>query len=319
MTASTDVILYGLNIRSEVPVPGRAAPAGTPPDLEIFYGPAVPPQEAPPEGHVLAHHKLAPDKWYTFARLPDGSFLLRIANVCDFLVDAELRQAQVRAVSGGLSRLVPVFAAGALPSFVLIMKGQPILHASAVDIGGKVLAFMGSSGMGKSTMATLCCAVGGRLVTDDVLRLTTGPGPRCYLGPQELRLRALADEITADFSEKPAVAATGDGRSAVRALVSPDELLPLAAIVVPQPNRQVAAPVVNRLRAADGLISLLQFPRIVGWEDRPTQAEQFQLLATINEAVPIFTARIPWGPPFPGGVALALMEALGLDAPLLTA
>jgi len=308
-----------LTIRTEVPLPGRPAAQGTPADLNIFYGPPIPPQEGAPEGHVLAHHELSPGKWYTFVRLLDGGFVLRVANVCDFMVDAELRQAEVRLVAGGASDLVPVFAAGALPACLLLMKGEPVLHASAVDVGGQVVAFIGRSGMGKSTVATLCCAAGGRLVTDDVLRLTPGAGPRCYLGALELRLRAQADEVTAAFAHRPAMSGTGDGRSAVRAAASAEELLPLAAIVVPLPDREVKAPVVNRLKGPDGLLALLHFPRIVGWEDGPTLAQEFGLLAAVVASVPVFTARVPWGPPFGAGVARALMGALDIEAPLLSA
>ena len=62
---------------------------------------------------------------------------------------------------------------GTLLAFVLTMRGEAVLHASAVQVGDAALAFVGASGMGKSTMATLLCADGARLVTDDVLRLDT--------------------------------------------------------------------------------------------------------------------------------------------------
>ena len=318
MNTPFDVTLYGLTIRTEVPLPGRPAAQGTPADLNIFYGPPIPSQEGAPEGHVLAYHELSAGKWYAFVRLVDGGFVLRVANVCDFMVDAELRQAEVRPVAGGAADLVPVFAAGALPSCLLLMKGEPVLHASAVDVGGQVVAFVGRSGMGKSTVATLCCAAGGRLVTDDVLRLTPGARPCCYLGASELRLRQ-AHEVTAAFTHRPDMSGTGDGRSAVRAAASAEELLPLAAIVVPLPDREVKAPAVDRLKGPDGLLALLHFPRIVGWEDGPTQAQQFGLLADVAGSVPVFTARVPWGPPFAAGVARALMGALNIDAALLSA
>lgn len=314
---TSDVVLYGLHIRSDVPVPGRPAAPGAPVDLEVSFGPTVPVQAGAPDGEVLAYHKLEKDKWYSFARSPGGGFTLRIFNVCDFVVSADLRRADVRAVEGGWRELVPVFTAGALPAFVLLMKGEPIMHASAVDVGGRVVAFLGRSGMGKSTVAALFCSAGAGLVTDDVLRVTRESKPRCYLGAHELRLRGRAVELTADFAVAPSVAPTADGRAGVRAEPSVDELAPLAAIIVPLPDRQRSEPLAERLSAAEGLRMLLRFPRLLGWRHIESQARQFQVLAGVSDAVPVFTVRIPWGPPFPPGLAGDLLGCVGVEGPSL--
>lgn len=311
---STDVVLYGLTIRSEVPLPGRRVPAVGRPDLEVVIGPDIPAPAGAPPGVVLAHFQLNPSQWYTFSRPEDGTFLLRFAGTCDFVLDPALRRAEVRQVEGAAPDMVSVFATGSLPSFVLVMKGQPVLHASAVDFGGRVLAFVGRSGMGKSTMATLSCAAGGRLVTDDVLRLTPGPGPRCYLGPEEIRLRSWATELTTGFAEAPPQRVTGDGRSAVQPPMGNDDLLPLAAIVVPLPDRAITASVVERQDPVQSLLTLMSFPRLLGWREPVAQAQQFQLMSEVSACVPVYRARIPWGPPFPPGVVNDILEATGFAA-----
>jgi hypothetical protein len=311
-----DILLYGLRIRSEVPLPGRPAEPGNgaPLDLEISLGPEAEPEGGPPPGTVLAHHELSPTQWYTFTQLVDGSFLLRFADICDFSVDATLRCVEVRVAKGGSPEWVAVFAGGALLSFILVMKGEPLLHASAVDVGGAALAFVGRSGMGKSTMATLSCAAGGHLITDDVLRLTTGVPPRCYLGPDEIRLRAWATELTSAFSEPLGQRRTGDGRDAVQVPLGAPELLPLAAVVVPLPDRAATEVVLKRLDPMNSLVALLSFPRILGWVEPLTQAQQFKLLSDISGRVPVYQARIPWGPPFPDGVVRDLLEGTGAAA-----
>jgi hypothetical protein len=313
-----DTILYGLRIRSEIRLPGRPVLAGaeTPADVEITVcREAQHEGDRPPPGTLLAHYELSPAQWYTFTRLPDGSFLLRFADICDFSVDASLRRVQVRVAEGGSSLdRVAVFSAGALLSFILVMSGEPLLHASAVDVGGAGLAFVGRSGMGKSTMATLCCAAGGHLITDDVLRLTTGQPPRCYLGPDEIRLRARATELTSAFSEPPAQRRTGDGRDAVQVTLGAAELLPLAAIVVPLPDRSVTEVALKRLDGMQSLLALLSFPRIMGWVEPVAHAQQFKLLSDVVGQVPVYQARIPWGPPFPDGVVQGIFEGTGTGA-----
>lgn len=60
----------------------------------------------------------------------------------------------------------------------------------AEEVGGRAVAFIGSSGIGKTTLKALCCAAGARLVTDDVLRVEPRDGEGwCFHGTCTLRLR----------------------------------------------------------------------------------------------------------------------------------
>lgn len=68
--------------------------------------------------------------------------------------------------------------------------GDLCFHASAVAIGGEGIAFLGSKGLGKSTLAWAMVRAGARLITDDTLRVQLDPGPLAHPGVHELRLRA---------------------------------------------------------------------------------------------------------------------------------
>jgi hypothetical protein len=59
-----------------------------------------------------------------------------------------------------LAQVLPLTAA---------LQGLEVLHASAVAVDGRVLAFTGASGAGKTSTAIHAVRRGGRLVTDDVL------------------------------------------------------------------------------------------------------------------------------------------------------
>lgn len=68
----------------------------------------------------------------------------------------------------------------ALPH-LLVLRGQPVLHAAAARRGGHVLAISGASGAGKSTLAALLA--GGATVSDDLVLLRFGSGaPAAILG-----------------------------------------------------------------------------------------------------------------------------------------
>ena len=248
--------------------------------------------DVPPPGRVLAHYELA-HPVVSFVARPTGEFVLRFAGVGDFVVDGDLSKVVVHAEPGTDPALVSVFATGAVPSFVLLVKGEPLLHASAVAFGDRAVAFVGPSGTGKSTVATLCCAAGGRLITDDVLRLSPGTSPRCYLGAAEVRLRTASEEPAGAFPGPPVGAphrrwpgrpsATAGGRRTA----SPGRHSRSRA------DRQASVPAVQRLSAVDALVGLISFPRLMGWRDPVTQAQQFQLMGDVAANVPVFTANIP--------------------------
>jgi hypothetical protein len=312
-------MIYGLRVRSEVEIHhGRHATAEGAADLEIVIGSGMRRAAERPDGTLLAGDALSENEWYSFVRQPSGSYVLRYASICDFLVEPDLNHVVVHIVDGADPEMVSVFAAGALPAFVLILRGAPVLHASAVDVGGEVLAFVGQSGMGKSTMAALTCAAGGQIVTDDVLRLEMDGHPRCYLGAAELRLRRDPAGLTDRFAHRPESRRTADGREAMKLTQTPSELLPLGAIVIPFPDRAATELSVCRLDPLRAVLGLASFPRFVGWEDPTTQAEQFQHLGEVCDRVPVFTAHLPWGPPFPTNLSGSLLGAVGVGQSLLS-
>jgi hypothetical protein len=85
-----------------------------------------------------------------------------------------------------LAQVLPLAAA---------LRGLEILHASAVEIAGYAVAFLGGSGVGKTTLAARIVARGAALVTDDVLAVDVANGAvRVHRGgavaridPRELR------------------------------------------------------------------------------------------------------------------------------------
>jgi len=90
-------------------------------------------------------------------------------------------------------------------------------------------------------------------------------------------------------------------------VASDEDLAPLAGIVVPFPSRQAQAVKAVRLGPRDALLLLVRFPRILGWKDSATLRLQFNQLADLVATVPVFTANVPWGPPFEDQVAVDLL------------
>ena len=185
-----------------------------------------------------------------------------------------------------------------------------MLHASAVDVGGVALAFAAPSGGGKSTMATLLCADGATVVTDDVLRVEDDHTVR--LGATGLRLRKGADTLAGLFAPDgaPGSRRSADDRQVLTPQAATTADLPLAAVVVPYPARRLRHVRVERRDAKDGLFDLLSFPRLLGWEAPEVLAGQLTRLGRLVGAVPVYRARVPWGPPFAPTLAAELRAGI---------
>jgi hypothetical protein len=81
-----------------------------------------------------------------------------------------------------------LFFAQTLP-LAAALQGLEVFHASAVAVHGRVAAFVGSSGAGKTAVAAHMVALGAPFVTDDVLAIEEGP--TCVLahpGPARLSI-----------------------------------------------------------------------------------------------------------------------------------
>ncbi|MPZ79821.1 MAG: hypothetical protein GEV28_05240 [Actinophytocola sp.] len=299
---------YGLVVASDIALP---LPAGSgQPDLVLRRGPDRPVPAARPAGERLAE-VCRPDRtvFYSLARSADG-VVLRYPGLCDFAGDSRFADITVHLDPDGDAGLLPVMISGTLLAVHLMLRHELVLHASAVQVDGRALAFVGSSGMGKSTLAAALCDLGCGLVSDDLLRVDVAPGGMiAYPGGTENRLRPSARDL-ADAAPPSAVRETADGRLALRPRTWTDEPLPLLACVVPRPSREVESVVARRLGLSEALVRLSRYPRVLGWTDRESMSKAFQSLGDLVERVPVYEATIPWGPPFADDVLPGLLSAV---------
>lgn len=299
--------LHGLLVRSDVPIDAAEAPAGAP-DLHIRWGARRPIPDAEPAGDLVAVMEQPARSWLTMRG--DGGYTVRLSDLCDFEIDAELRTVTAR-LRPGVDEGLAAILIGSVLSSVLALRGHTVLHASAVEADAGVIAFVGSSGTGKSTVAALCCAAGARLVSDDVLRVERGGDSGwCFRGSRELRLRAQATGL-AEALGGVGRRSTIDNRLALAPALAGPGRLPLAAIVAPVPDRRGGELELQRLRGGQALVELLRHPRSVGWVGTDVVQRDFETLASLAEVVPVLRARLPWGPPFAPEWGRRLLADLG--------
>jgi hypothetical protein len=300
--------LHGLRIRSDVALAGFPMPDGDS-DVDVRWGPSAPVPPEAPAGRVLAARTIGDRYWYVAAEVA-GEITLRVPGVCDFLVDRDATSVECRPDPATEPGFVGVLVAGLVTAMLLALRGDVVLHASAVEVDGAAIALAGASGAGKSTLAAVLCAAGATLVTDDLLRVGRGPDGSvlCIGGAPQLRLRPHGAWAVERFATPQRVSSTADRRLALEPANSIGDARPLAVIALIRPSRSASDVHIDQLGRRPALVRLAENMRIVGWKDPTTLQRQFQALAWLVRSVPVVEAVVPWGPPLPDGVAPALLD-----------
>jgi hypothetical protein len=165
--------VFGLKIASEIELPELfPGTSDDPPEVTIVAGSVEWRQEAEPGLHA------------------DGADLVLIVpEVARFRISGGA-SIIVEADAGVPERNVRLFLLGSAFGALLHQRGVLPLHANAVEIEGKAVAFMGESGAGKSTLAAWFHDAGYRVLADDVcvVRFDQHGRPRSTPGLPRLRL-----------------------------------------------------------------------------------------------------------------------------------
>ena len=171
------------------------------------------------------------------------------------------------------------------------LQGRDLFHASAVVLDGAAIAFTGSSGAGKSSIAAHLVARGAALVTDDVLALDSA-GETVIVHPG-------AGLAGIDARELSAMSAAGRARLGAQlgvadkpylAVTVVDEPLPLRALYFITPGHGVETTIetgseMTPRLLGSGFIAYLRLPGHL--------LEHLDVCARIARTVPTFEVSIP--------------------------
>lgn len=172
MSESKDYRLFGLQIRSEIELPELLSVRNTDkPDVKVRRG-AIDAAEAAASLEFDGH-----------------GMLLTIPNVARFRIEGG-SEILVDAAADVPARNLRLFLLGSAFGALLHQRGMLPLHANAIEIEGRAVAFMGESGSGKSTLAAWFHDRGYKVLTDDVcvVGFDNAAMPHAYPGLPRLRL-----------------------------------------------------------------------------------------------------------------------------------
>ena len=284
-----------LTITSNIALPELPPGNGPEPQSSFHLASA---QEPRPDASDWFHRWTFPNgaDWLAFARHPSG-YLLRFPDLGDFLVSAD--GTSVRCYPHAATPIETIrhlFLDQVFP-LVLSRQGRLVIHASAVLTPSGAVAFIGSTGQGKSTLALSFATQGFPFLADDCLVLDEDHGQLIAV-PSYPGLRLWPETVSEIFERAPALAEVAHYTSKKR--LSPSGELPFSR----QPARlkgvyflagsfdgdanPSAAPVeIQPLAAKEALLGLVRYAYLMDITDRETLREKFDRIGRLV-ATPLF-------------------------------
>lgn len=256
------------------------------------------------------------DAWLSLGK-SEGDYLLRFPDLGDFLVS----------VDGNSIRCFPepdipldtirhLLIDQVIP-LLLSQLGRHVLHAGAVVLAEGAVAFLGKTGLGKSTLTASFCDRGFRLLTDDCLAIRK-QGAQLIAIPSYRGVRLWPEIISAVFQTEPMLAPVAHYTEKKRVIPTNGHLefcadpAPLRRIYVLAPPDELGGTReirISPLTKRGALMELVKQTYRLDINDRTKLRKEF-LWLTEAAALPLFYSLA-----FPRDVALlpAVQEAILAD------
>ncbi|MGH9587136.1 MAG: hypothetical protein ACRD3F_09315 [Acidobacteriaceae bacterium] len=259
-----------------------------------------------PQGAPLMEDRFE-DGAVWFASWKAGAdYIIRFPEGCSFYIQPSRMRIDCAPVAGvdGAS-IAHLILDHAIPRLLSLTPGFVVFHASAVLVGDRVLAVLGQSGQGKSTLAASFAAEGYPLLTDDclVVRWDEGAGQwlaqpsyqSVRLWPDSVRALGIQDSELREFAGYSSKKRTGrevDFRFA-------SEGAPLAGcFVLPQATEpdeihpaHVGPSQIEPLSVNDAFVALVGAVFRIDPEDAGVNRREFEVLTSLTDSVRFWTLR----------------------------
>jgi hypothetical protein len=232
-----------------------------------------------------------------FYRTP-GGLKIHFPNFADFDISSDNSLINCSLYPGTSNATIEHLYVNQILPLFLSQLGKYVFHGSAIETAEGALAFLGRSGLGKSTLAASFAARGQRFLTDDALVLEpTDDGYLVQPGHPSLRLwddthmTTLKSEVsTARPVDYPPKTRIGPGPS----LPHCDRERPLQSAYFLGP-REVASERIcfERLTPAEALIDWTRNSFLLDIEDRALVGAHFDKIAVLANSVPCFRFYYP--------------------------
>ena len=291
---------FGLSIETDRPVPGLAeSKTGQSPDLRVdTIGPRPGLRESGwRELYVSPTAGLGGSPLVRISSSSGDEFVrFQYDDGADFLIDGG--GSKVWATWPGALTMddIAPYLSGPILGFVLRLRGRTSLHASAVIVHGRAVAFVGPAGAGKSTTAAAFARRGHAVLTEDIVTLSeSDEGFGVLSGYPWIRLWPAS--VEALFGSKQALPrispADPEWDKCFLDLAGGDfsfasEAVPLGAIYILAKRTAAAeAPRIEQRSAVTRLFCLIEQTYSSYVPDKRVEARGFEMLGRVARSVPV--------------------------------
>lgn len=228
--------------------------------------------------------------WTEFYRVGAG-YLLRFPGLADFEVSADGATVAAHPVEGVDADTIEHLYLNQVVPLALSRQDRPAFHASVVAVPGGCVAFLGRSGMGKSTLAASFSLGDAPFLTDDALIVSESGGVIVAApGPASIRLWNDSVEalIEADSARSSRVSYSSKARLlAGQALTHGDSPLPLLSAYLLEPV-EPARVTFRPLEGVSRHMAWVENSFLLDTEDRGLVARHFEWTHHVASLVPTF-------------------------------
>ncbi len=309
-----------LLVESTVRLP-ELTPAEGSPDCRFQVLPAG--EGFPGDVHWF-HQWRSPDQEETWLKVADRGpdYQLRFLDQADFLISRDGKHISCRPLPGTPESTIRHLFLDQIVPLVLSRRESLVLHASAVLTPEGVIAFVGKSGQGKSTLAACFGQNGFRLISDDYLLLRkmdlAQPGGDWVAIPSYPGVRLWPETSDGVFSVAPETAEIAHYTDKRR--VSDPSLVPFAEgpsalrclyFLNDEPDACPPEPAILPLRPRDAFIKLVSSAFNLDIRDKTQLERQFEAIGEITSRLPCF--QLEYARDF---AALPAVRRLIVDQPL---
>jgi hypothetical protein len=290
--------VFGLRLRSNLPLPGLPTSNSANNDFDVvLYLGKVPQIETPLGPEELTYtsteaNAAGEPALRIFNGAENGFVHVVYEDGTEFWVDSNRQRIWATWTKRSSFENAISYLSGQILGLVLRLRGVTCLHASAIAVGDRSIAFVGTTGAGKSTTAAAFARQGFSVLSDDIVALSENDnGFRVLPGYPHLCLWPPSTKIFHDSPESLPRIVPDDEK---RLLVLGEEVprfesrpLPLGAIYFLGERRSESAPCIETMRAQAALLALVAETYANKILDRELRAREFAVLSRLVEEIPI--------------------------------
>jgi hypothetical protein len=286
--------IYGLGVIANSTIPGVPASTITSEDLRISFGslPACLAEVSATQietSYVADFKSECGEPALRVFRVLDGKYYrFCYADQTEFVIDHAGTEVWAKWSAPLTLEDAATYLLGPVMGFVMLLRGIVCLHASAVAIGDEAIALLGPAGSGKSTTAAAFAERGYSVLAEDVVTLDDR-GDHFLVRPGYPCIRLWPPAVKALYGSEdhlPKLTPNWDKCYLNLTKNFQKEPLRLAAIYhLGERHRDAAAPFVQALDGAQGLISLIANTYATKLMDKQMRASEFELLTRVVKSI----------------------------------